>query len=178
MKKLYYLICLLSLALVSCKTPMQTSAPLPPVVLNNSDSVIVETIVNTVYVPVEVAVEVPQQSEFNITPEGSSHVETDLAISDVWFENGILHHIIKNKSGKLKGETIVPQTTTQTDTKAVKIKEVPVPEPYPVEIERQLTLMEQIKLSAFWYLVGIIIVTIGFIFRKPFLMSIRKIIRL
>ena len=32
--------------------------------------------------------------------------------------------------------------------------------------------MEQIKLAAFWYLVGAVIVSIGYIFRKPILTPI------
>ncbi len=178
MKKLCYLICLLAPALVGCKTQQPAPKSLPPVVLNNSDSVKVETIINTVYVPVEVAVDLPQQSEFNVTPDDSSHVETDLAFSDAWTENGILHHLIRNKPGQLKKECFVPQTTEQTSKDVVKIKEVPIPEPYPVEVERELTIMEQIKLAAFWYLVGAVIVSIGFILRKPFLTALRKIIRL
>ncbi len=138
----------------------------------------VETTVNTVYVPVEVAVDLPRQSESIATPDDSSHVETDLAFSDAWIDDGILHHIIENKPGQLKGEAFVPQITEQTSKEAVKVKEVPVPAPYPVEVERELTLMEQIKFAAFWYLVGAVIVGIGFIFRKPLFTVLRKIIRL
>ncbi|WP_289744557.1 hypothetical protein [uncultured Duncaniella sp.] len=179
MKKLCYLICLLSLALVGCKTQKQIPATLPPVVLKNSDSVRVETIVNTVYVPVEVAVDLPRQSESNATPDDSSHIETDLAFSDAWIDNdGILHHNIENKPGQLKGEAFVPQTTEQTSKESVKVKEVPVPQPYPVEVERKWTLMEQIKLATFWYLVGAVLINAIYIFRKPLLTALRKIIRL
>lgn len=179
MKKLCYLTCLLSLALVGCKTQKQIPATLPPVVLNNSDSVRVETIVKTIYVPVEVAMDLPRQSESNATTNDSSHVETDLAFSDAWVDNdGILHHNIENKPGQLKGEAFVPQTTEQTSKESVKVKEVPVPQPYPVEVERKWTLMEQIKLAAFWYLVGAVLISAIYIFRKALLTALRKIIRL
>lgn len=177
MKKLCYLFCLLALALVGCKT-QKIPGTLPPVVLNNSDSVRVETIVNTVYVPVEVAVDLPRQSESNATHNDSSHVETDLAFSDAWIYNGILHHNIENKPGKLKGEAYVPQTTEQTSKESVKVKEVPVPQPYPIEVERKMTLMEQIKLAAFWYLVGAALISACYIFRKPLLLALRKVFRL
>lgn len=169
---------LIALAFVSCKTQKQVQLPLPPVILNNTDSVRVETTIETTYEPVDVALDLPQQSESNVTPNDSSHVETDLAFSDAWIENGILHHTIKNKPGQLKGTAFTPHTTEKSNKDAVKIREVPVPEPYPIEVERELTLMEQIKLAAFWYLVGAVIVSIGFIFRKPFLTVLRKIIRL
>lgn len=169
---------LIALALVSCKTQKAAQAPLPPVILNNTDSVRVETTIETTYEPVDVALDLPQQSETNVTPNDSSHVETDLAFSDAWIENGILHHLIKNKPGQLKGTAFTPHTTETSNKDAVKIREIPVPEPYPVEVERELTLMEQIKLATFWYLVGAVIVSLSFIFRKPFFMVLRKIIRL
>lgn len=176
MKKLCYLVCLFALALVGCRTQLQSQAP---VVLNNSDSIKTDTVIKIIYVPVEVAVDLPKQSETKVTQGDNSHVETDLAESDAWInEDGTLGHSIKNKPGQLKGEAFVPQTTMQTNKEAVKVKEVPVPEPYPVEVERKLTLMEQIKLAAFWYLIGTIILCIGFIFRKPLLTVLRKIIRL
>lgn len=169
---------LITLAFVSCKTQKAVQVPLPPVILNNADSVSVETTTETTYEPVDVALDLPQQSETNVTPNDSSRVETDLAFSVAWLENGILHHLIKNKPGQLKGTVFTPHTTEKSNKYAVKIREVPVPEPYPVEVERELTLMEQIKLAAFWYLVGVVIVSIVFIFRKSFLTVLRKIIRL
>lgn len=164
MKKTLLLLCALAVFLAGCKTQQQAPEVLPPVVLNNSDSVRVETVIETVYVPVEVDYDIPQQSASTVTAADSSHLETDLAESDAWVNpDGTLGHSINNKPGKLKGNALVPQTN-KTDTKeAVKVKEIPVPEPYPVEMERKLTLMEQIKLAAFWYLVGAVIVSIGLI---------------
>ncbi len=139
----------------------------------------VETIINTIYVPTPVALDIPQQSQTSVTAADSSHVETDLAESDAWInEDGTLGHSINNKPGKLQGEVYVPQTTTQSSKEAVKEKEIPVPQPYPVEVEREFTIMEQIKLAAFWYLVGAVIVSIGLLFRRPLMKALRKIIRL
>lgn len=179
MKTIFYPLGLVAvLALASCHTSKQAVPP-PPVVLNNSDSVRVETIINTVYVPTPVELDIPQQSQSTVTAADSSHVETDLAESDAWINpDGTLGHSIKNKPGKLKGEVYVPQTTEQTNKEAVKEREIPVPAPYPVEVEREFTLMEQIKLAAFWYLVGAVIVSIGLLFRKPLWRAIRKVLRL
>lgn len=176
MKKFLFL-SLIAITLSACRSS-KSASPSAAVVLNNSDSVRIERVVETIYVPVEVAIDLPQQSETNITPNDSSHVETDLAFSDAWFEDGVLHHFIKNKPGQLKGTSLTRHTTEQINKDAVKIREVPVPEPYPMEVERKLTLMEQIKLAAFWYLLGAVIVGIGFIFRKQLLKALRKIIRL
>lgn len=134
---------------------------------------------HTIYVPTPVALGIPQQSQTIVTAADSSHVETDLAESDAWInEDGTLGHSITNKPGKLQGEVYVPQTTTQSSKEAVKEKEIPVPQPYPVEVEREFTIMEQIKLAAFWYLVGAVIVSIGLLFRRPLMKALRKIIRL
>lgn len=178
MKKAIFIITLFVLAISGCKTQKHIPMSLPSVVLNNSDSVKIETIVETDYVPIEVSVDLPQQADSNNTPNDSSHVETDLAMSDAWIVDGVLHHNIKNKSGQLKGQSFVPQKTAKINKEVIEVKEIPVPEPYPVEVERKFSLMEQIKLAVFWYLIGAVIVSIGIIFRKPLLMALRKIIRL
>lgn len=166
------------LMLASCHTNKQlTPVASPPVVLNNSDSVRVETTVKTVYVPIMVEVPVPQQSVSNIANADTSHIETDVAVSNAWIRpDGTLYHDLINKDVKLSGEAYVPQTTTENNREAVKIKEVPVPEPYPVYVERSLSKSEQFKLAVFWYIVGAVLIAGVYIFRKPFLILIRKII--
>lgn len=168
-----------ALALIGCSSQKQVPTTLPPVVLHDNDSIRVETVIKTIYVPVTAEFEIPQQSASNVTTADSSHVETDIAESDAWLNpDGTLGHTINNKPGKLETNVYVPQTTEQNNRDAVKVKEVPVPEPYPVEIERRFTVLEQIKLAAFWYLVSAVIVCIGFLFRKPLFTALRKIIRL
>ena len=64
------------LVLTSCHTNRQAqTVPPAPIVLNNSDSVRVETIIKTEYVPVRVEVPVPRQSASNIVFEtDTSHI--------------------------------------------------------------------------------------------------------
>lgn len=167
------------LVLASCHTNKQAQTlPPAPVVLNNSDSVRVEAVIKTEYVPVMVDVPVPQQSVNNIVFEtDTSHIETDIAVSDAWITpEGTLFHNLVNKDVKLSGEAYVPQTTTENNKEAVRTKEIPVPQPYPVYVEKSLSKSEQFKLSAFWYLVGAALIAGAYIFRKPFLKLIRKII--
>ena len=167
------------LVLTSCHTNKQAQTmPPAPVVLNNSDSVRVETVIKTEYVPVMVEVPVPQQSVSNIVFEAdTSHIETDVAFSNAWIRpDGTLFHNLVNKDVKLSGEAYVPQTTTENNNEAVRTKEIPVPQPYPVYVEKSLSKYEQFKLSAFWYLVGAALIAGAYIFRKPFLKLIRKII--
>lgn len=166
------------LVLTSCCTKKQAQTlPSAPIVLNNSDSVRIETIIKTEYVPVRVDVPVPQQSVRNIVEADTSHIETDVAMSDAWIQpDGTLYHDLINKDVKLSGEAYVPQTTTENNNEAVKTNEIPVPQPYPVYVEKSLSKSEQFKLSAFWYLVGVTLIAGAYIFRKPFLKLIRKII--
>lgn len=150
--------CVLVMACAGCRTKKPVQAPLPPVVLNSADSVTVEKILGTVYEAIEVAVDLPRQSETNVTRNDSSHVETDLAFSDAWIsEDGVLHHLIENKPGQLKGNAFVPHTTERSNREAVKIKEVPVPEPYPVEVERELTRWEKAKMEVGGVAMGVVV---------------------
>ena len=167
------------LMLTSCHTNKQAQTlPPAPVVLNNSDSVRVETIIRTEYVPVRVEVPVPQQSVNNIVEADTSHIETDVAESNAWIRpDGSLYHNLINKNIKLSGEAYVPQTTIENNNDAVRIKEIPVPQPYPVYVEKSLSTSEQFKLSAFWYLVGASLISAVYIFRKPLLILIRTILK-
>lgn len=166
------------LALASCHTNKQVQTlPSTPVVLNNSDSVRIETVIKTEYVPVTVEVPVPQQSVNNIVEADTSHIETDVAVSNAWIRpDGTLFHNLVNKDVKLSGEAYLPQTTTENNNDAIRTKEIPVPQPYPVYVEKSLSRSEQFKLSAFWYLVGAAFIAGAYIFRKPFLKLIRKIV--
>lgn len=166
------------LVLTSCHTNKQAQTlPPAPIVLNNSDSVRVETIIKTEYVPVRVEVPVPQQSVSNIVESDTSHIETDVAMSNAWVRpDGTLFHDLINKNVKLSGDAYVPQTTTENNNEAVKTKEISVPQPYPVYVEKSLSKSEQFKLSAFWYLVGATLIAGAYIFRKPFLKLVRKIV--
>lgn len=163
----------------SCRTVKQSSDIMPPVIITNSDSVSMETVINTTYTPEEVGFDIPKQSEVKTTKGDSSHVETDMAESDAWInDDGTLGHSIRNKEGQIKSTVHVPHTTATTNKVAVKEKEIPVPQPYPVEVEREFTVMEQFKLAVFWNLVCAVAVSLIIMFRKPLLTIFRKIIRL
>lgn len=172
----HLLLIILLMLVASCHSSRQT-IPSEPVILNNQDSVRETTIIKTVYVPITVEVPIPQQSEAIVTAADTSHIETDLAISDAWInEDGTLYHSIENKHITLTVETSVPQTTTERQVEAIKVKEIPVPQPYAVEVEREFTLLEQIKLSSWWFLLIITLFSFTYIFRDPLFKLLRKII--
>lgn len=168
----------LVLSAAGCHSSKQMNPP-ATVIINNADSVrtmYIETItIDTIIVEVPV----PMESAKQVMPDSTSHLETSLAQSEAWINpDGTLGHSISNKPGKLNTEILVPQINKINEKESIKEREIPIPEPYPVEVERKWTLMEQIKLALFWYLFGAVIMSIGYIFRKPLLFVLRKIIRL
>ena len=139
-----------------------------PVIVTNTDSIRTEYIETVRIDTLVVEVPIPTESVSQVVRDSSSHVETSLAESDAWInDDGILGHSIKNKPQKLNAEVPVPVKDTQTNNTASSIKEIPVPYPEPVYVEKSLTLWQEIRLEAFWYLLVIVILTLGWILRKP-----------
>ena len=170
------LITLLAVLLGGCRTTKQLlpSVPMAPVILNNSDSVKTEYIETVRIDTVTVEVPVPMESVSQVVRADSSHVETSLAVSDAWIcEDGSLGHTISNKPQKLKGEALVPVKDTQTNKEAEKIREVPVAYPEPVYVEKKLTLWQVVRIKSFWYLMGIILILIFWVIRKPLISMFR-----
>ena len=179
MNKVLSLIALVVLLLmIACRSSKQM-LPSTPIIVNNTDSVRIEYIETVRIDTITVEVPVPMESAKQVVPDSTSHLETSLAESDAWINpDGTLGHSLTNKPGKFNAEVLVPNISSTNEKESIKEKEIPVPVPYPVEVEREFTLMEQIKLAAFWYLAGVVIVSIGFVFRKPLFTVLRKIIRL
>lgn len=149
--------------------------PTSPVIVNNTDSVKTEYIETVKIDTVFVEVPVPMESVKQVVPDSTSHLETSLAESDAWINpDGTLGHSIKNKDHDLKAEVLVPVKDTQTNSTEASVREVPVPYPEPVYIERDFTKWESFRLDAFWYLVGLILISLGWILRKPLITAIRK----
>lgn len=94
------------------------------------DSVVKEVRLDTVRVPVYI--EVPAQVAEHVTPEDSSHLENDYAVSEAKVDsNGLLHHRLWTKPQRVEteAEVVVPTTETtvthsETNT-ATKVVEVP-----------------------------------------------------
>lgn len=167
-----------ALMLSGCHSSKQI-LPSTPVIVNNTDSVRTEYIETVRIDTVRVEIPVPQESAKQVVPDSTSHLETSLAESDAWLNpDGTLGHSIKNKEQNLKADVMVPVKDTQTNNSEVSVREVPVPYPEPVYIERNFTKWEKFRLEAFWYLVGVSLISTIYIFRKPFLTVLRKILRL
>lgn len=156
------------------------SARQPPsasVMLMNTDSVNVVYIETVSIDTVIIEVPVPMESAKQTVPDSTSHLETSVAESDAWLNpDGTLGHSLTNKPATIGTQALVPHTDTTTGKDIIKERQIPVPEPYPVEVERELTHMEQMKLATYWYLAGALMLAIAYIFRRPLLRALRKLI--
>lgn len=161
-------------SLASCRSGKVIYSP--PVVLNNADSIRIETVTITKLDTVTVFVEVPAQSAERHTAAGNSHLETDFAQSDAWInDDGTLSHTLENKPQSLAADVTVPNTCQETNTANVSVKEIPVEVPTIVEVERDFTWWEQFRLKAFWFLIIIILAGVGWNLRKPLISAIKNL---
>lgn len=121
-----------------------------------------------------VLVSIPVESSMAVVPRDySSHLETSVAESDVWVDDGgFLHHNIRNKPEKLP--VVVPiydkaRTITSMsghDGELLRTVEVPVP--------AELTWWQRFRIKSFWWL--ILIALVGW--RRELLALLKLIIKL
>ncbi|MBD5230827.1 MAG: DUF4348 domain-containing protein [Bacteroidales bacterium] len=175
MKEWAIILVYILLIIGGCQTSKKSISS-TPVIVTNTDSIRTEYIETVRIDTLVVEVPIPTESVSQVVRDSSSHVETSLAESDAWInDDGTLGHSIKNKPQKLNAEVPVPVKDTQTNNTASSIKEIPVPYPEPVYVEKSLTLWQEIRLEAFWYLLVIVILTLGWILRKPIVSVTRKL---
>lgn len=155
--------------MAACQSPKRLMTTEPPVL---NDTLIENTIIverwriDTLLVEVPI----PAQSEKIITFDGSSHLETDFALSDAWVNpDGSLGHWLRNKLTSYGAQVSVPVKDTQSAKIREVVREIPVEVPTPYPVEKELTLMQQIKINSFWYLVGFLCICVLFVFQKPLL---------
>lgn len=135
------------------------------------DSTWVEIRKEIVYVPDTVYLEIPAQTAERTTRDSTSHLENDYAESDARINSdGSLYHDLKTKPQEIPKEVQTP--VERNDSIVYKYKDRTVYE----TVERELSLMERIKLAAFWYLAGAVALCVCLLFRKPLWAALRKII--
>ena len=138
-----------------------------------SDSVmIVESIV---YVTDAVYVNIPSQRETTVVPiDSTSTLENDYAISIAGITpEGLLWHSLCTKPQVIAADFLRPEKTvekSQTHTRFEQDKETVT-----VEVERKLTWWQRFRLSAFWWLLGALALSGGWIFRRPLLQLLTRL---
>lgn len=175
MKRICLIISLVALLLMSACRSSKQMLPSTPVIVTNTDSVRIEYTETVRIDTVPVEIPVPMESAKQVVPDSTSHLETSLAESDAWLNpDGTLGHSIKNKEQSLKADVPVPVKDTQTNNTSASVREIPVPYPEPVYIERDFTKWESFRMGAFWYLIGLSVISIAIVFRKPLFNILRK----
>lgn len=160
----------------ACRTTHPT--PIPEIVtIHERDTVTIETLIEKTLTPNTVFIEIPAQTAERTTPDSTSHLENEFAISDAGINpDGTLFHDLKTKPGKKPIEVMTPTTNKTTNAERIREIEKPIPIPTPVYVERKLTWWEQTCIKCMPYLLGLLIVTIGFIFRNPIINLARRFI--
>lgn len=156
-----------NLLLILILAAVTACCPCRHLTTSTADSVRVETIVRTEYIPDTVLVEVPVESERQTVRDTTSHLETSFATSDARINaDGSLSHSLANKPQKrpipTEKEVIYRDSIVYRDRVNTEI----------VEVERELTWWQQTQIRGFWVAIIIIVV----ILRKKILPLIRRFI--
>ena len=156
-----------NLLLILILTAVTACCPCRHLTTSTADSVRVETIVRTEYIPDTVLVEVPVESERQTVRDTTSHLETSFAVSDARINaDGSLSHSLANKPQKrpipTEKEVIYRDSIVYRDRVNTEI----------VEVERKLTWWQQTKMKGFWIALAIIVV----VYRKKIFTVARRFI--
>lgn len=117
----------------------------------------------TIYLKDTVYITPPVEEKQNTTLRDSSHLETSLAISDAWINEGKLNHTLRNKKENLKTKidtSFVVKYVNKIEEKVV-IQEVEVPVKY----------IPKIYNYSLWFSIAVISFIIG-----RFILKFKKII--
>ena len=141
-----------NLLLILILAAVTACCPCRHLTTSTADSVRVETIVRTEYIPDTVLVEVPVESERQTVRDTTSHLETSFAVSDARINaDGSLSHSLANKPQKrpipTEKEVIYRDSIVYRDRVNTEI----------VEVERKLTWWQQTKMKGFWIALAIIV---------------------
>ena len=110
------------------------------------DSVSVVIKESVIYRDTTIYVEVPVEVIREVLPDtDTSHLETSLAISEAWFNAGMLNHTLVHKDVSIEKKVEMPEKHTQKDSVTVAIKDV-VKE-VPVEVEKPLNAWQSFRMS-------------------------------
>lgn len=127
----------------------------------------------TIYVPI------PLESDQAIVHLGdTSHRETSVAESDAWIGNdGMIHHSLRNKSGaripydlKMPEHWLYTGVTNTREHEQGIIKEV--------KVEKPLSWWQKARIKAFWWILGGLILSLAWVFRKPLIRILKLWLKL
>lgn len=154
--------------LVSCGAQKKALESVPPVSTETTET---KVTIKEVFRRDTVYVEIPAQQAERTTRDSTSRLETDFAASVARInQDGTLYHDLKNKPQKKP----VPLDTKVIIKDSLVYVDKTVPVPYPVE--RKLTAWERVSIKYFKWIVPLLLLLVGYIFKKPILTLIRRFI--
>ena len=137
------------------------------VVHDTKDSIIIRDR----YIHDTVKVDVPVYVEKNVTKDDSSHLENPFAVSDAWVKDGLLYHNLRTR-----GQMEVPVEIPVSDTTAIHNENNTATHTEKVYVEKDLNAWQKFRLRAFWWLLAGLAGCLVWIFRKPLLALLKKLI--
>jgi hypothetical protein len=102
--------------------------------------------------------EVPVEIEKIVTRDTASHLENRFGESDAVVSGGFLSHTLRTKPQTIYVPIEVPVTDTVTIHTTAETIEIPVP--------AELTWWQKFRLKGFWWLLGGLVLSLLWIFRK------------
>lgn len=142
---------------------MKKALLLTALILTACSPRIVERIVEKEVVSVRIIrdtalVEIPHIIEKNVTLDTMSHLENKYAKSDAMVSDGMLSHTLESIPQIIKVPVEIPVHDTLKIT-TVEKGEI-------VQVEKPLSFWQRLKIGAFWWLCGAILLCLLWIFRK------------
>lgn len=127
----------------------------------------------TVFVPDTVIITIPAQTSERITTDSVSHLETEYAESDAMVTaDGFLHHTLRNKPQE---KPLPIQARIEYRDSIVYVEKVKTIKE-PRYIEKDLTTWQQFRLKTYAALLAALLASLVWIFRKPLLNLIRRLL--
>lgn len=142
---------------------MKRAILLIAIILTACSPKIVEKIVEKEVVSVRIVrdtarIEIPHIIEKNVTLDTVSHLENKYAKSDALVSDGLLSHTLESIPQVIEVPVEIPVHDTLKIT-TVEKGEI-------VQVEKPLSFWQRLKIGAFWWLCGAVLLCLLWIFRK------------
>lgn len=132
---------------------------------------VIEYLTDTVYI------KIPAQMAERTTQDSTSHLENDYATSDARInQDGTLYHDLKTKPQEIASEFQKPVERNDSVRIEYKTKIKYVIRTQKKEVEKELTWWQHTCIKWFPWCLILLIIAIGYIFRKPILKITKRLL--
>ena len=132
---------------------------------------VIEYLTDTVYI------KIPAQMAERTTQDSTSHLENDYATSDARInQDGTLYHDLKTKPQEIASEFQKPVERNDSVRTEYKTKIKYVIRTQKKEVEKELTWWQHTCIKWFSWCLILLIIAIGYIFRKPILRITKRLL--